>query len=93
MVKTNKIFVSSVSHAVLFENGSYIGARHCQAGQGGVVYDVVKVHKGPKKSRKNIPSLPKTRKIRSHSKTKSHSKTRRSRLSNKTKQILVSSSI
>ena len=95
LVKTDKKFVSTVSHAVLFDQGTYVGARHCQAGQGGIVYDVVKVHKGPKKSRKNIPSLPKTRKSRSRSKSKSHSKTktRRSRLSNKTKQHLVSSSI
>lgn len=76
LVKTDKQFVSTVSHSVLFDAGSFVGAAHCQSGKGGVVYDVVKVHKGPKKSRMVIPSLTKTRKSR---KSKSKSKTRISR--------------
>lgn len=85
LVKTDKKFEYIVSHDVLYNQGSWVGASHCQAGSGGYVYDVVKVlDKGQKRTRKNIPSLPKNTKSRS-SKSKSRSKlnsiTKKSRIS------------
>jgi surface protein len=92
LVKTDKKFASTVSHDVLYNQGTFVGAAHCQEGTGGYVYDVVKVHKGPKKTRKNIPSIPKNTKSRSSRSKSKNSKlnllsTRKSKSINKTVRI------
>lgn len=61
MAETDKVLVSVVSDNVLNRQGSHVSASHCQAGQGGRVYDLKKniIRAYSKRSRKNILSITK----------------------------------
>ena len=60
MAETDKVLVSVVSDNVLNHQGSHVSASHCQAGQGGRVYDLKKnIIAYSKRSRKNILSITK----------------------------------
>ena len=64
MVETDKVLVTVVSDNVLYHQGSYVGASHCQAGQGGKVYDLNKkiIRAYSNRTRKNILSITKKNK-------------------------------
>jgi surface protein len=64
LVNTEKILKSVVSYNVLMLRGSYVSASHCQAGSGGVVFDVdTKIIRAySKRNRKQILSITKRKK-------------------------------
>ena len=61
MVETDKILKTVISDNVLYHQGSYVGASHCQSGQGGKVYDLNKkiIRAYSKKNRKRVLSITK----------------------------------
>jgi hypothetical protein len=61
IVVTDKTLKTVVSDNVLNHRGSYVGASHCQEGQGGKVYDIdKKINRAySKRNRKNILSITK----------------------------------
>ena len=64
LVNTEKILKSVVSYDVLMLRGSYVSASHCQAGSGGVVFDVdtKMIRAYSKRNRKQILSITKRKK-------------------------------
>jgi hypothetical protein len=61
IVVTDKTLKTVVSDNVLYHRGSYVGASHCQAGQGGRVYDLNKkiIRVYSKRNRKRVLSITK----------------------------------
>jgi hypothetical protein len=61
MVETDNILKTVISDNVLYHQGSYVGASHCQSGQGGKVYDLNKkiIRVYSKRNRKRVLSITK----------------------------------
>ena len=61
MVETDNILKTVISDNVLYHQGSYVGASHCQSGQGGKVYDLnKKINRAySKRNRKRVLSITK----------------------------------
>ena len=87
--KTSKKLSSVVSDAVLNYNGSHVSASHCQEGQGGNVYEFIRIFGVNKTSKsRKIRSLYRSESRKSHKSTHTNKKR-----NSKSKKMKISSSI